>query len=154
MPRRVGLDLGPVEGDPAELDHAGLAAQDEAAEEERGEGGQVATAELADGLVAGTRLAREEHEADITLQAILQLARAGDPGGVAVEEDLQHHRRVVRRHPSRLVVGRQEGRQVELVHEHVDEGRQAVGGDPVTHAGRHQQEGVLIVGAEGLAAHG
>jgi hypothetical protein len=148
------LHLRAIESDPAELDHAGLAAQAEAVEEERREGGQMATPELADRLVAGAGLAGEEHEADVTTQTLLELARAGDPGGVAVQEDLEHQRRVVGRHPPGLVVGGQEGRQVELLDEHVDEGRQAVGGDPVTHAGRHQQEGVLVVGRKVLLRMG
>jgi hypothetical protein len=102
----VRLDLGPVEGQPAEPDHACPLAQAEAVEEECREGRQVTAAELADGLVAGTGLAREDHEADITLQALFELARAGHPGGIAIEQDLEHHRRVVRRHPSRLLRAR------------------------------------------------
>ena len=150
----AGLELGAVEGHPAESHQAGLLAQDEDLEEEPREGGQVATAELADGLVVGPRLPGEDHEADVRAEALLDAPRTGDPGGVAVEQDLEHQRGVVRRHAPGLVVGGQEGRQVELGHEHIDEGCQAVGLDPVAHRRRHQQEGVLVIRAEGLGAHG
>ncbi len=60
---------------------------------------------------------------------------------------------MVGRHPARLVVGGQEGPEVELIDEIVEERRQAVGVDPVMQAGRHQQEAVLVVRAERLGAH-
>ena len=150
---RVRLDLRAIEGHPPERHQPGLLAQQQDVEEERMEGREVAAAELADGLVTRTGPAGEIHEADVGLQPLLELARTPDPGGIAIEEDLQHHGGVVGGHTPGLVMGREEGSQVEVVDEVADEGGQRVGIDPVPHRWRHQQERVLVVGPEGLGAH-
>jgi hypothetical protein len=130
-----------------------LLAEDEDLEEEPGEGGEVAPPELADRLVVRAGLAREEHEADIGSEALLDPPRAPDPGGIAIEEHLEHHRRVIGRHAPGFLVGSEEGPQVELVDEVADEGRQARRIDPVMQRGRHEEEAVLVVRAERLGAH-
>ncbi len=74
----------------------------------------MAAAEARDRLVIGVGLPGEEHEADVRGESRLELARARDAGGVAIEEDLEHEPGVVRRHPPRLVVRGEEGGQVEV----------------------------------------
>ena len=91
----------------------------------------MAPPELADRLVVRAGLAREEHEADIGSEALLDPPRAPDPAGIAIQEHLEHHRRVIGRHAPGLLVGSQEGPQIELVDEVADEGRQARRIDPV-----------------------
>ncbi len=61
---------------------------------------------------------------------------------------------MVGRLASGFIVGGQQGAEIELVDEVVEVGGQAVIGYPVVQAGRHEQEGVLVVGAEGLVQHG
>jgi hypothetical protein len=113
----------------------------------------VAAAELADRLVVGLGLTRQVHEVDIGGETFFDPPGAPDSCGVAVQENLEHQPGVIGRHSSRLVVGGEECGQVEFVDEIVDEGRQAVGLDPVTQRRRHQQEAVLVVWPEGLGAH-
>ena len=86
VPGSTGLHLGAIERDPPKLHEARLLAEQQDVEEESMEGLEVPAPELADGLVAGAGLAREEHEVDIAPQACLELARAAHPDRVAVEE--------------------------------------------------------------------
>ena len=105
----TGLHLGAIERHPAELHQPGPLTEQEAVEEERLEGREVAAPELADGLAGGARPAREEHEAHVAPEPSLELARGPHADGIAVEEHLEHHRGVVRGHAPGLVVGGEEG---------------------------------------------
>lgn len=49
----------------------------------------MAPPELADRLVVGARLAREEHEADVGPEALLDPPRAPHPRRIAVQEHLE-----------------------------------------------------------------
>jgi len=149
----VGSDLGAVESDPPELHETGLVTQGQDFDEERPKGDQVATAELPDRLVVRAGLTGEEHEVDIARKAFLDTAGTPHSCRVAVQENLEHHCRVIGRHAPWIVVGGEEGRKIERVDEIADEGRQAVGLDPITQRRRHQQEAVLVVWPEGLGAH-
>lgn len=116
-------------------------------------GRQVAAVELGHRLVVGARLAREEHEGDVGPQVLLDPARTPNSAGIAVQQDLEHQCGVIGRHAPRFVVGGEEGREIEALHKIADEGRQAVGFDPIANRRRHQQEAVLVVWPEGLGAH-
>ena len=72
------------------------------------------------------------------------------PRRIAVQEHLEHHRRVVRRHPRGLSWAARNGaRSSSSTRSLTKAGRI----DPVMQAGRHQQEAVLVARAERLRAH-
>jgi hypothetical protein len=147
----IGAQLGAVQRDMAEPDQARAPAQGEHLHEEFGQGGEVASAELADG--AEVRPVQRRHRLEV--EALL--AGAGDPPrrvdapAVGVEQQRHHHPRVVRRIAAGLRVGRQDGGEVEFLgHDVADQMRRMTRRHELLHRGRQQPDLIDLPGPEAL----
>jgi hypothetical protein len=76
----VGLDLGAIEGDQAQADHAGRRAQLQRLDQQSGQGLFMADPEPSDGHVIRRAVAGQDPEGDVFLAAPFDLA--GGTGGV------------------------------------------------------------------------
>ena len=144
VPRGVGLDLGAIEGDGADLGQAGQGTELEDLDEEGFEPGQVDLAEVADGAEVGGVLADDGAAGDVGLAPPHDPPRGPGAGGVAVQEQGDHHPGVERRLAAELafVMG-EDGREVERgdgIGEEVDE---VALGEPVLRRGREE---IALVG--------
>ena len=146
MPARVGLHLGAVDGDGAQLDQTHLAGQANDLHEQVAEFLQAQRAEVADRAMRG-EVARAQHpEGYVLVQLACDLARAEHTSGVAIQQHLDHHRRVERLIARAvLLVARVECAQVEPVHRVVDEVRQVPFGQPFLHRFGQQHHLLRVV---------
>ena len=94
VPRGVGLDLGPIESDGADLGQAGQGAELEDLDEEGFESSQVNLAEVADGAEVGDVFANDDAAGDIDVAPLHDPPRGSCAGGVAVQEQCDHHPRM------------------------------------------------------------
>ena len=125
VPRGVGLDLGAVQGDGADLGQAGQGTELEDLDEEGLQPSQVDLAEVADGAEVGDVVADDDAAGDVDVAPPHDLPRGSRAGGVAVQQQCDHHPGMERRLTAKLplVVG-EDGREVESgdgVEEEVDE---------------------------------
>ena len=149
--RGVGPDLRAVQGDGAELDQAGPLATAEDLDEERFQGGEVSLPEVADGPEVGNVVRGEDPESHILLTPLCEPAGGGDPGRVAVEEELHHHPGVVGRvAPTLLFVHPRDRREVEVIDQIGEEEDHVVGRQPVLQRRGQQQHLVRLVRTVGL----
>lgn len=82
--------------------------------------------------VVRSLIAREPPESDVAVTDLFDLAGAGDPGRVGVEEDFEHHRRVVRGLAPTVVIGGVDVGEVEdFVDDLGDESGFVITGQPV-----------------------
>jgi len=129
---RVGLDLGAVHRDGAELDQAHLARQAHDLHEQVREFQQVKCAKVADRAVDGEVACGQHPECHVLVQLARDPAWTEYTRGVAVDQHLDHHdgvERLVAR--AGLVVARVEGAEVESVNCGADEVRQVPFGQPL-----------------------
>jgi len=151
VPGGVRPQLRPVQSDSAQLDQPRLGADGERLREQLGERLQVAAAEAGDRTVVGVLIDAEEAHRDIVVGALLQLARGGSAGRIAVQQKLQHQARVVGREAPLLLVGGVDRREVEPVLDEVgDEAGEMAVGDPVLDRRGKQQQLIGVVGTERL----
>ena len=126
----VGPDLGPVDGQGAEVL-------------------EVAAAELAYRPVLGEVARRQHAEGDVLLQLPGDPPRRERARRVGVDEDLDHHQRLVRRvAPAVALVGGVEGGQVQRVDQVADLAGQVVLRDPLAQVFWKQERLVGKVGTE------
>ena len=112
----VGLDLGPVERDESQADHAGGCAQLQRLDQQAGQGLFVADPEPGDGHVIGRAVAGQDAEGDVLVAAAFDLAGRADPGAVAIQQHSQQHPGLIGG-PAMPIgpIGGQERAKVELV---------------------------------------
>ena len=129
---RLALALSLAHRDRAQLDQAHFAGQAHHLHEQLRQLLQVEGAEVPDGAMRG-EVARAQHpEGHVFVQLAGNLARAEDSRGVAVDQHLDHHRRVkglVAR--AVLVVASMERTQIQRVHRVAYKVRQVPLGQPV-----------------------
>ncbi len=145
---RVGLDLGAVDGHRAQLDQTHLARQAHDLHEQVREFLEVQRTEIPDRAVLGEVPCCQHPERQVLVQPALDLARAEHPGGVAVHQNLDHHRRMeglVAR--SATLIARVERAQVQRVNRVVDEVSQVARRQPVLRRRRQQHHLVRLIGA-------
>ena len=151
---RVGLDLGAVDRDRAQLDQAHLARQPHHLHEQLRQLLQVQGPEVADRAVRREVARRQHPEGHVLVELPGDLARAEHARGVAVDQHLDHHRRVKRlvARPV-LVVAGVERAQIERVDRVADEVRQVPLGQPVLDR-LGQQQHLLRFVREVVRGHG
>ena len=148
----IGLDLGAVESDMAELDQARPAAQGEHLGEQPRQRPQVTLAEVADGAEVRFLQACHRHEVEALLAGSSNPARGIDPPAVGVQKKRRHHRRVIGRLAPLLGVVRQDRRQVQaLAHRLADEVRRMPGRHEVVERRRQQPSLVHVPRTKGFA---
>jgi hypothetical protein len=125
----VAGELGAVQRDGADLDHAGGSTQLQRGDEEPGQGLLVAGAEPGDGDVVGGLVGGQDPEGDVLLAAPFELAGGAHPQAVAVQQHAEQQLGVVGGMAMPIgAVAAQERAQVELV-DHIEHepGQVAVG---------------------------
>ncbi len=147
----VGLDLGAVHRNRAELDQAHLTGQAHHLHEQLAQFPQMESSEVADRAMRREVVGSQHTKCDIFVQLPGDLARAEHSGGIRVDQHLDHHRRM-----ERLVartaafVARVERLQVQAVNRVADEVGQVPLGQPVLQRLRQQY---LLLGFVGQIAH-
>jgi hypothetical protein len=132
--RRVGLDLGAVQGDQTQADQAGGRAQLQRLDQQPGQGLFAADPEPSDGHMIRRAVAGQDPEGDVLVAAALDLVGGADPGAVAIQQHGQQHPRLVSG-PAVPIgpIGLEERAKVELVDHIEHEPGQVVGWQPVAH---------------------
>ena len=153
LARCVGGQLGPVQGNRADLDHAGRGVQLERGDQEPGQGLLMAGAEARDGDVVGRLVGGQNPEGNVFSQAPLDLPGGAHPKAVAVEQHAQQGLGVVGGVTVAVVaVGSVERGEVELVDHVEDEPGEVAVGEPVAQV-RREQEGLVAVAAQEVVGH-
>ncbi len=147
---RVGRDLGAVQRDVAQLQALHLVCQHQDLHKQRLDLRQEAPPEVGDAVVVGLGIGRNEAKRHRIVAGALDLAARVHPGGVAVDQQAQQHRRVVCRAAASRVLPNQIV-EVQLVDHFNDKARQVILRQPFVHRWRQQVGGVSINSNE--AAH-
>jgi hypothetical protein len=130
--RRMRFHLRPVDRHLSQLHQLRFLAQVQNLHEQRPERVQVAPPELADPRVVRVAARREHPEGHVLVRPSLDLPRRPHAHAVPVQEQRQHHHRVVRRvAPLLALVRRLDGRQVERLHQIQHEVGEVVLGQPL-----------------------
>ena len=155
MLRRRRPQLGAVESDAAEAHQPGFGAQGQHLDEEGVDGVEVAAPKARDRAVVRSRVRTEPAEGHVDMATPFHLPRAGDPGRVGEEQELEHHGGVIGRSARGLRVGVVDAVQVEHVLDHLgNEAGLVVLGQPVVEGGREEEGLGLVVVAEALVDPG
>ena len=100
----IGFDLGAIQGHMAEAHQPCLLAQPQNLNKEPSQSTKVAAAEIADPAVVGLLVTGEHAEGCVFPAGFLDLARAGHPDAVGVQEQHNHHSRVIRLLPAWILL--------------------------------------------------
>lgn len=137
--RRGGSDLGAVDRDDADVDEAGLRAQRQDLAEQLGDRVLLADAKPRDRGVIGRVVGGDDPEGDVVATTPLDRPRRTHPDGIGVDEQRDHHLRIVRRPtPPVLPIGRVERAQVHLRDRLQHEPREVILREPVAQTRRQQ----------------
>jgi hypothetical protein len=152
--RGRGGDLGAVDRHHADPDQAAARTQRQHLAEQARDRRLMANAEARDRRVIGRVVGGDDAERDIVLAAPLDRARGPHTDRVAVDEQRDHHRRIVRRTtPPVVAIGRVERRQIHLGDCVQHEPREVALGQPLAQARRQQQLLLAITRDEVLRHH-
>jgi hypothetical protein len=91
----IGLNIGANQGNMAQAHHNGFLAEAQDLNEQTIEGIEVAAPELTDAAVVRLLVGGEHPECGAFPTGLLDLSGAGQPDAVGVQEQHQHHPRVV-----------------------------------------------------------
>ena len=137
------MDLGPIQTDRPQFQHARLLRQQEHLHKEILQFGQEGAPKRRQGIVVGMLVACDEAEWYRLIRSALDLARAEHTRRVAIEKQAQQHFRRVRFPAARPVMGIQ-GREVKQRHAVHDKAGQMLGRQTVTQPHRQLQR-LLVV---------
>ena len=145
------MQLRAVDGDHPDAHQAGLGAEREHLTEQLREGGLVALAKARDRRVIRTLVGADHARGDILNTAAFDAPRRALAQRVAVEQQRNHHRRIVRRTALAVVaVDHEERPQIQRRHGVDHEPRQMPLGQPLTQTRRQQQVLITITREEVL----
>ena len=117
---RVGLDLGPVQTDRAQLHQPHRLRHQQDLHEQRFELAKEALSEIRDGTVIGIGVGADEAKRNRVVGGLRQLAAGEQASGIAVEQQRHQHRRMVGRR-ARPPVSRHQMAQIQLINDVDDE---------------------------------
>ena len=137
MTRGVGVNLGAIERDRAQLEQLHLPGDAQHLHKQRLDLFEKALAKGAQRVMVGLLVGGDIAKGDRLMRRRLDAPARLNAGGVAVEEQAQHYRRVIRRR-ARAPGLPGERRQIELIDDIDHEARQVVLGQPILHRGRQQ----------------
>jgi hypothetical protein len=147
----VGVDLGAVERDRAQLQHPHLAGKLQYLDEQCLDLLEEAPPEHGDRVVVWVLIGSSEAECHRIIRRPLQLAAGEHAGGVAVDQDAQQHRRVVGGLTGTAVAAKHRPQIQARNHLH-HEPRQMLLRQPFIHRWRHQETSVAVDRTEVLHA--
>ncbi len=114
--RRCRGDLGAVDRHDADLDQTAARAERQHLAEQLGDRRLVTHPEARDRGVIGRLVGGDNAECDVVVTAALDRPRRPHPDRVGVDEQRDHHRRIVRRAtPPVIAIGRKKRREVHLL---------------------------------------
>jgi len=143
MLARVGLELGAVDAHQANPQQPQLPGQKQNLQEALRHRSEVLPPEARDRIVVRMPVRRHEANPDIPVRRPLDPAAGKDPVGVAVDQQRQHHPRVILRRPRTPMV-HLEGTQIDALDRLDHEMREIVFGYPVAKIGRKQKRLLAI----------
>src|SRR4051794_37102363 len=145
------MDLGAVDGDDADADQAGFGAEREYLTEQPRQRALVALTEARDRRVIRALVGADHPRGDVLDAAALDAPRRPLPERVAVEQQRDHHRRIVRRATLTVVaIDAVESSQIERRDAADHDPREMPIGQPLAQARRQQQLLVAITREEVL----
>jgi hypothetical protein len=148
----VGMKLGPVDRDDADLRQARPGAEQQHLAEQAPQRPLVALDEPRDRCVVGPLLRRQHPEGDVLDARPLDNPRGTNPARVGVKQQADHHRRLVGRTTAPITpIGRIEALEVHLLDRRHHEPRQMVLRQPLANIRRHQERLLAITRDEALA---
>ena len=137
---RVGVHLGAVDRDHLDLHQPGLGAQLEHLAEQLAQRRLVALAKARDRRVIRRLVGRDHAHRDVLMAAPLDPPRRPLPDRVGVEQQRDHHRRIVRRPaPPVVAIAGQERRQIHRLDGVEHEPREVILRQPLAQTRRQQQ---------------
>ena len=143
----IGMDLGPIETDVAQLQHPSHLGQHQHLDEQILEFGQEGFAKGGQGIMIGVQVAGDKAKGDGLVGGAFNLARTEHAGSVAVEQQgEQDFGRVGR--PTARCIARIDGRQVEVRNRVDHEARQVARREAVAQSHGHVQRRVVVSGFE------
>jgi hypothetical protein len=151
--RRIRLHLRAVDGDHADLGEPAARAECQHLAEQAGDRVRVALDEPRQRRVIRALLGRQHPERDVLLTSALDHPRGPDPARVGVEQQRDHHRRVIGRPAAPVdAIGRIERLQIHLGHGVDHKPGEVPRRQPLAHVGR-QQERLLAITRDKALAH-
>jgi hypothetical protein len=110
----------------------------------------MALAKLRKGPMRREILSGQDSKRHILVALLGDLARGEDPGGVAIEQELDHHPRIVRTVATAIpLIGLVEGLQIQRIDGIRQEGRQVAVREPIPRRGRQEKRLFRNVTTEG-----
>ncbi len=137
VPARVGVDLRAVQRHRAQLQHAGLARQQQNIHEQLLDLGEKAPAEGRAGVMVAMIVRRDEAEGHRVVGRPFQLAARIHFPRIAMDQQPQQHARMMRRR-ARTAISLDEGREVQLIDHLDDKASQVSLREPLVHRRRQQ----------------
>lgn len=152
--RGIRLDLGPIQGDVPQFHQTRPLAELQDLDKQVGQSGQMLFPKVADRPEIRPLVRRQDPKGHILLQFPRNLPRRRNPHGVGIEQHLHQQLRMIRgraaHHPA---IGRQDGMEVQGLHQIRQEVRQVLLRQPVARRRRQQQQVVGFVGTKAPSRH-
>jgi hypothetical protein len=150
---RVGVHPGAIDGQHRDLRQTGLRAEPQDLAEERRERALVALAKPGDRRVIGLAIRADHAERDVLKTAALDHPRRALPARVGVDQQRDHHRRIVRRPalPVGAVIAIKR-RQIHRLDRRDHEPREVILRQPLIQT-RRQQERLLAIAPQKVPRH-
>ena len=139
----VGLELGAVDAHQAYAQQLQLLGQKKNLQEALRHRSEVLPPKARDRVVVGVTVRRDEANPDVAVRRPLDPTAGEDPVGVAVDQQRQHHPRVILRR-ARAAMVHLEGAQIDTLHRLDHEVPQIIRREPVPQIGRKQKRLVPI----------
>ncbi len=149
--RGARVQLRAIDREHRDADQAGVGAEREHVAEQAGQRRLVALAKARDRAVIGPLVGRDDAVGDVLLARALDGPRGALALGVGVEQERDHHRRVVGRAPVAVEsVGGIERGQIHLLDRSEYEPREVILGQPIAQARGHQKRLLAVTRQEVL----
>ena len=126
----IGSKLAAIDEQSIARDHVQLDAQPRTVLEHLPEGLEIVPPELRDRLIVRLEPPGDPEERQIVVQRPFELARAANPVGVAIDQDLEHRLGVIRRTACLVLIGHDpQGLPIQVIHEQIVRSNRIVLGD-------------------------
>src|SRR6266568_3910696 len=151
--RGVGLDLGAIDGHVAQLDQPSSLAQLQHLQEQLPQLFQVALAKLGNAVVVWLLIARQNPKSYVIISGPLDLARRHLAHAVAIDEQLNHNRRMVWRATPQvaLFITAHDRREIQSIHHIADIECQMFSWQPLPQVRRQQQQLTQVISSKCFA---
>src|SRR2546421_1118656 len=145
--RRIGLNLGAVNGHLPQLYQSRSLAQLQHLHKQLTQLFQVSLAKLSNAVVVRLLIARQDPKSYVIISGPLELARRYLAYAVAVDQQFDHHRRMIRRPTPQvaLFITAHDRREVQSIHHIADIERQMLSRQPLPQVRRQEQQLTQVI---------